>query len=500
MPSVPLLFLNVFVVATCGLIYELLAGTLASYVLGDSVKQFSLIIGIYLFSMGIGAWVSKLIDRSLARAFLEVELAVALLGGFSAPVLFLSYGWLAHFPILLYLVVGLIGILVGLELPLLMRILQDQLNFKDLVARVLMFDYIGALAASILFPMLLVPYLGLVRTSLIFGLLNAGVAFWGTWLLEPLLGQGVNILRLRCVVVLGLLLIGLIKADFLTTLAEEGQFQDRIVYSHTSSYQRIIVTANAEGFHLYLNGHLQFASIDEYRYHEALVHPAMMTATPKRVLVLGGGDGLGLREVLKYSSVKHVTLVDLDPAMTSLSKDYPRLGELNKHAFDDARVEVVNADAMIWLEQTKSEPYDVAIIDFPDPRTFSLGKLYTTRFYHLLKTRLTEEASIGIQCSSPLFARKSYWCIIRTLEASGFRVRPYHASVPTFGEWGFAVAKRSPFPIPSRIPVEARFLNDPMLPSLFLFPTDMTPVPVEVNRLNNQVLVRYHDLDWKQFQ
>ena len=166
MPSVPLLFLNVFVVATCGLIYELLAGTLASYVLGDSVKQFSLIIGIYLFSMGIGAWVSKLIDRSLARAFLEVELAVALLGGFSAPVLFLSYGWLAHFPILLYLVVGLIGILVGLELPLLMRILQDQLNFKDLVARVLMFDYIGALAASILFPMLLVPYLGLVRTSL----------------------------------------------------------------------------------------------------------------------------------------------------------------------------------------------------------------------------------------------------------------------------------------------------------------------------------------------
>ena len=175
MNRTPVLFLNVLIIATCGLVYELLAGTLASYVLGDSVTQFSLIIGIYLFALGVGAWLSRFIDTGLARKFIEVELGVALLGGLSAPLLFLSFGRFSYFPVVLYGLVFGIGVLVGLELPLLMRILKDVLDFKELVSRVLTFDYVGALVASLLFPLFLVPKLGLVRTSLIFGLLNAGV-------------------------------------------------------------------------------------------------------------------------------------------------------------------------------------------------------------------------------------------------------------------------------------------------------------------------------------
>ena len=394
----PLLFLNVLIVATCGLIYELLAGTLASYVLGDSVTQFSLIIGIYLFAMGVGSWFSRFIEKGLARRFVDIELAVAILGGFSAPLLFLSFARVSYFYAVLYFIVFAIGVFVGLEIPLLLRILKDQVEFKDLISRVLAFDYIGALLASILFPILFVPKLGLVRTSLIFGMLNALVALWGTWLMRPLIKGRITGLRVRSAIVLALLLVAFVKANTLTSLAEDEMFADEIVYAKDTRYQRIVITRGRAGFQLFLNGNLQFSSTDEYRYHEALVHPAMLLSNnPRRVLVLGGGDGLALREILKYPSVAQVTLVDLDPDMTRLSSRFPLLAELNQHSFDNARVHVINQDAFIWLEHTNDEPYDAAIVDFPDPNTFALGKLYTTRFYRLLRNRLTTNAGVSVR-------------------------------------------------------------------------------------------------------
>ena len=500
MNRTPVLFLNVLIIATCGLVYELLAGTLASYVLGDSVTQFSLIIGIYLFAMGVGAWLSRFIETGLPRKFIDVELGVALLGGLSAPLLFLSFGRLSYFLVILYGVVFVIGVLVGLELPLLMRILKDVLDFKELVARVLTFDYIGALIASLLFPLFLVPKLGLVRTSLVFGLLNAGVGLWATWFMRPLIKGDVTGLRARAVIAVALLVIGIIKADALTTLSEDELFADDIIYSRTTQYQRIVVTRGRAGFQLFLNGHLQFSSADEYRYHEALVHPAMMLAdSPRRVLVLGGGDGLAVREVLRYPSVETVTLVDLDPAMTQLSHLFSPLGELNNQAFSDPRVQVVNQDAMIWLDEPRG-PFDAAIIDFPDPNTFALGKLYTTRFYRLLQASLTRDAAVSVQCTSPLFARSSYWCILKTIEASGFAVRPYQTAVPSFGVWGFALARREPFEPPSGAPSGLRFLDDLSMSAMFVLPADLSPVPVEVNRLDNQALVRYYESEWKRYE
>lgn len=507
MNRTPLLFLNVFIIATCGLIYELLAGTLASYVLGDSVTQFSLIIGIYLFAMGVGSYLSRFIEKNLAEKFIDIEYAVAILGGVSAPLLFFSFANLSYFLVILYGVVFGIGTLVGLEIPLLMRLLKDKLDFKELVSRVLAFDYIGALVASLLFPLFLVPKLGLVRTSFLFGILNAAVGIWGTWLLLPLIKKNLTLLRVKGVVIIFVLLIGFIKADTLTRLAEDSLFTDNIIYAKTSSYQRIVVTKGDTGYALFLNGNLQFNSFDEYRYHEALVHPGMLAFNeePKRVLVLGGGDGLAVREVLKYKSVENVTLVDLDPAMTGLARDLLPLAELNENALKDKRVDVINADAFVWLDITEIEPFDVAVIDFPDPNNYALGKLYTTRFYDLLKKKLKEDSAVVIQCTSPLIARKSYWSIIKTLEASGFEVKPFQTTVPSFGIWGYALAKTKPFEKPEKIPaeLELKFLNDQTLNSLFVFTAD-TSLPkdeeIEINRLDNQALVRYYEAEWRRFE
>jgi len=495
MQRVGLLYLSVFIVATSGLIYELLAGTLASYVLGDSVTQFSTCIGVYLFALGVGAWLSRFVDKSLPKLFIEVEFAVALVGGFSAPMLFLCFARLTFFRVALYSIVLGVGILVGLELPLLMRILQDRLDFKDLVSRVLTFDYIGALAASLAFPLFLVPTLGLVRTSLMFGLLNASVGLWGTWILQDDLGGKVHMLRVRGVLVAALLIVGVIKADTFTTWVEDQLYADPVVYSQTSPYQRIIVTQNARGFQLYLDGNLQLSSSDEYRYHEALAHPAMLASgSPRRVLVLGGGDGLAVREILKHPDVEYVLLIDIDPEMTQLSSKFAPLGELNHHAFDDSRVHVRNVDAFLWMTQSR-DVFDAAVIDFPDPNNFALGKLYTRQFFRMLRGHLREDAAVSVQAASPLFAPHSYWCVVNTMQAAGFEVTPYHCSVPTFGVWGFILAKQSPFNPPQYAPADLEFLNDQTLASLFVLPNDMQPLETEINRLDNQKLVEYYSYD-----
>ncbi|TWT51791.1 polyamine aminopropyltransferase [Allorhodopirellula solitaria] len=525
-----LLYVNVLIIATCGLVYELVAGTLASYLLGDSVTQFSLIIGVYLSALGLGAWLSQYLEDHLARTFIEIELALAIIGGFSTPLLFLAFPLVDWFHSLLYGSVVLIGVLVGLELPLLMRILKEHLDFNELVSRVLAFDYLGALFASVLFPIFLVPRLGLTRTAIVFGLLNAVVGLWGTYLLRPLLAdRALAGLRGRAVLVIGLLAVGFIKADSLTTLAEENTLGGQIVYADTSPYQRIAVTQGERGFQLYLNGHLQFNSVDEYRYHESLVHPLMsVCGEAQRVLVLGGGDGLAVRELLRYPGIESITLVDLDPAMTRLATQFEPLANLNGQSLSHPKVTVVHQDAFLWAKESgeaegtnahglDGEKFDAVVIDFPDPSNYSVGKLYTTYFYRQLKRHLAPGAGVSIQCTSPLVAPQSYWCILHTLRESGFDVTPYHASVPTFGVWGFALARllspttpeadseivNSKQPLDWTLPPKLspavtglRFLNGAAMRGLFQLPADQQTLDVPANRLNDQVLVRLYDQEW----
>jgi spermidine synthase len=489
------LLFSVFIIASCGLIYELIAGTLASYLLGDSVTQFSTVIGTYLFAMGIGSYLSRFIGKGLVAKFIAIELMVGIIGGFSATALFLSFSYAKSLKPLLYFLVTVIGILVGLEIPLLLRILKDRLQFKDLVAQVLTFDYIGALAASLLFPILLAPRLGVVRTALLFGLMNALVAAGTAWLFRHQLSQ-LRYMFVQCFLAVALLGGGLIYAERLTALAEGELYADEIIYARSSPYQRIVITRWKDDVRLFLNNHLQFSSRDEYRYHEALVHPGLQSLNgPRRVLVLGGGDGLAVREVLKYDSVQAITLVDLDPEMTRLFSRHEVLTSLNLNSLNSPKVKIINADAFLWLEENQ-EFFDYVAVDFPDPSSYSLGKLYTTAFYRQLYRCLSERGLAVIQATSPLFARRSFWCVVKTLESVGFRTTPYHVYVPSFGEWGFVIASRQPFRKPDQYLPNLKFLTPELAPSLFHFPKDMAPVEAEVNRLNNQVLVQYYEAEW----
>ena len=492
------LLLSVFVVASCGLAYELIAGALSSYLLGDSVMQFSTVIGTYLFAMGIGSWLSRYITRNLMARFIQIELLVGVVGGFSAAGLFFLFVWFpAPFRLALYLAVVGIGALVGLEIPLIMRIMKRDLAFKEVVSQVLTFDYLGALAVSILFPLLLVPHLGLVRSGLLFGLLNVLVAAWALWLFRARIPDGIG-LKAQTFVSLAALSAAFVWAGQLTSLAEAQLYADEIIHAENSPYQRIVITRWKNDLRLFLNNNLQFSSRDEYRYHEALVHPALATLPgARRVLILGGGDGLAAREVLKYPQVETITLVDLDPSMTRLFSSAPALRKLNEDAFQSPRLKVVNADALKWLEES-DETFDFVVVDFPDPSSFAVGKLYSSAFYRLLDKHLSAGALAVIQSTSPLYARRSFWCVVNTLESVGLQVTPYHALVPSFGEWGFVLAGKRAYRMPTRYDVPLRFLTPETTPALFLFPQDMARVDTEVNRLNNQVLVRYFEEEWRQ--
>ncbi len=507
-PAEVALLASVFIVAACGLVYELAAGTLASYLLGDSILQFSTVIGTYLFAMGVGSWLSRYFERQLVAHFLRIELLVGLIGGLMPAALFALQSLAApSFRFALYALVLAVGVLVGLEIPLVMRILKRQFRGQagaryglgNLVSQVLTFDYLGALAVSIAFPLLLVPQLGLVRTGAFFGLMNAAVAVWALWLFRGEL-RGLAAHAVACALTIAALCAAVAGADRITTWAEDRFYADHVLYSETSAYQRVVVTASRAGVRLFLNGNLQFHSRDEYRYHEALVHPAMAAhGSPKQVLILGGGDGMAAREVLKYPGVGQVTLVELDPHMTQLFSTQPLLRELNAGSLLSPKLKVVNADAFSWLD-THEGAFDVIVIDFPDPTNFAIGKLYTSSFYRLVDQHLNAGGYAVVQTTSPLIARKSFWTVATTLESVGLQATPYHAHVPSFGEWGFILASRRPFRMPTALPPGLRFLNREGLPALFDFPPDMARVPAEVNRLSNQVLVQTFEDEWGKVQ
>ncbi|GAB4061130.1 polyamine aminopropyltransferase [Uliginosibacterium sediminicola] len=498
-----ILILSVFVVASCGLAYELIVGALSSYLLGDSILQYSSIIGCYLFAMGVGSHVSKYVrDEDTVSRFVEIELLVGLIGGVSASVLFLVFAWLASpFRTVLYALVFLIGMLVGMEIPLVMRIFNERrAEFREMVSRVLTFDYLGALAVSLLFPLLLAPKLGLARTALLFGIANVLVALLTARHFREHIRSPRGV-KLRGMAVLVLLLAAFVGAGRMTKLAEQGLFGDNIVHAVTTPYQRLVITQWKDDLRLYLNGNLQFSSLDEHRYHEALIHPAMQNLPAAHsVLVLGGGDGLAVRELLKYKQLEQITLVDLDAQMTTLFSSAARLTALNQHALTDTRVKVINADAAQWLENSYAQ-FDLIVIDLPDPSSYALGKLYSVPMYRLVSKHLAANGYIVVQSTSPWYAPHAFWCVVETLKAAGLHTWPYHAHVPSFGEWGYVLAApHERFVIPTSYSIPMRFLDADTTRAMFSFPTDMQVPQVEANHLNDQVLVRYFEQDWGRMQ
>ena len=488
---------SIFVVAACGLAYELVAGTLSSYLVGDSVTQFSLVIGLFLTAMGIGSFLSRFVERDLVRRFIAVEIWVGVIGGGAPLLLFTAFATIDGYTAILVGVCLAVGTLVGLEIPLLVRILRPRTTLKAALGNVLSLDYVGALAAALLFPLVLVPNLGLVRTGAVFGAFNVGVALVGLRVFRGELRR-TALLRGAGITSLAGLIAVFVTAGRTTTALEDMLYDDDILLAESTPHQRIIVTRWRDDVRLFLNGNLQFSSADEFRYHEALVHPAMgATPNPGRVLVLGGGDGLAVREVLEHDGVESVVLVDLDPAVTRLFREVEVLRRLNGDALADPRVRIVHDDAFKFLERT-GDVYDVVIVDLPDPNSPTLGKLYSKSFYRLVEKRLAPAGVMVTQATSPFYATDAFWCIVNTIESSGGGVpglaaAPYHANVPSFGDWGFVLAARRQLePGRIRLDVPTRFLTAELLPKLFVFPKDIGPRETPVNRLDNQALVRLY--------
>lgn len=489
------LLFSTFVIATCGLVYELLESTISSYLLGDSIYHFSLVIGLFMSSMGIGAWLSRFVEEALERVFVLLQMGIAMVGGFSALILFYAFAYIQNYEGFLYLITIVLGSLIGMEIPLIIRILKESFSLKTNVSNVFTLDYIGALFAALLFPMVLVPQLGLMQSSFLMGLINlfVGMMAWGIF--RHILGYRYLVGMIVIGVALGM---GLVKSNSLVNMIEKRLYQHQIIYSAQTPYQKINITSHKGRIQFYINGAIQFDSIDEYRYHESLVHPAMHTTQAhENILIIGGGDGMALREVLKYKDVGKVTLVDLDPAITTIFKEHKLLSQLNDHAYKSEKLTVINQDAWKFIEKSQ-ELYDVIIIDLPDPNNISLGRLYSETFYHLLSSHLSKAGALVAQASSPIFSNKAFWCIEKTLASSGFVTKPYHTYIPSFGEWGFVLATHQKMPT-RPIDMKLKYLNSAIFTQMQLFPPDIDRVEVESNRLSSHKLIYYYSKGWAQW-
>lgn len=494
-----ILLVAIFSAAICAIVYELLIGSVAAYFLGNSVEQFSLTIGIFLAAMGLGSWLSRFIDDAgLLPRFAQLEIWLGLLGGISIALLYVLYGYTDYFRFGMIGLIVAIGVLIGLEVPLLTRLLRGYDSLRSALSTVLSLDYFGALVAGLLFPYVLLPFLGSMHTALVTGLANAVVglavvlAFRGwlaRWAFRALLIQAALVIAL-----LGGLAL---QAEGLLARWESDLYEDRIVYSEQSAYQKIVLTRRGEHLRLYLNGHLQFASVDEHRYHEALVHPALALAPNReRVLIIGGGDGLTAREVLKYGDVRQIDLVDLDPEVTRLARRNIHMTRLNENSLNRPEVQVYNEDGFLFL-QREHIAYGAILIDLPDPREESLAKLYSVEAYRFCRKLLSPGGVLVTQASSPYYAREAYWSIAAALEAAGFAVHPYHLHVPSFGEWGFHLAGPAGWdPASAEFTVPMRYLDRTVWRSLAVFDRDMSRLSVDANRLDKPVLARYYRDGW----
>ncbi|SDY22667.1 spermidine synthase [Micromonospora pattaloongensis] len=499
----------VFVCAACGLVYELALVALGSYLIGDTVGQASIVLGVMVFAMGIGALAAKPLQGRAAVAFAAVELLLALLGGLSVLGLYAAFAWLDLYAPALVVTALVLGLLIGAEIPLLMVLLQRirAQAAGSAVADLFAADYVGALLGGLAFPFLLMPVFGQLRGALVVGAVNAaaGLALVLTVFRRDLGRRSVVALTAgSAVVALCLGYAYAVARDFEVT-ARQQLYRDPVVHAERSRYQEIVLTRSvpaagrgATDLRLYLNGDLQFSSVDEYRYHEALVHP-VLNGPRRNVLVLGAGDGLAVRELLRYPDVASVTVIELDPAVVALARTEPQLRALNRGAFDDRRIRLVHTDAFGWL-RSAADRFDAVIVDLPDPDETATAKLYSVEFYALVRNVLADGARIVVQAGSPYFAPRSYWCIEASLRGAGFATRPYHVDVPSFGDWGFVLGADASGPPSLALPADApplRSLDAETLVSAANFPPDRRRVPVEPSTLLHPRVLEYARAEWR---
>jgi len=493
-----ILLFSVFILSLCGIIYELVLGSLASYLLGNPVQQYSITIGVFLSSMGLGSYLSRFFEKDLLKTFIRVEIALGLTGGLSVIILNYLFSFSASFYALHVFFLVIIGTLVGLEIPLLTRILKSYGSLKEIISSVLTLDYIGGLAGSLLFPLVLFPYAGRFLTSILVGIMNIGVAIYVISKIKEYREKRTDIVF--ALISLLILIALALNSDWINAILQKKMFYDDIVFMKRSRYQEIVLTRNGSDFRLYLDGSLQFSTSDEYRYHEMLVYPAILSfpAKPESILVMGGGDGLAVREILKFDSVKKVILVELDGFMADLAKNNSTLKMINKDSLSSPKVKLIVGDAYDYLLKNRNG-FDVIIADFTDPHDETISKLYTEEFFRLVKRSLTPGGIFVTQSTSPLFAREAFWCINRTMSSEFKYVYPYHAFIPTFGDWGFNLASDIPLDLSSGRAevVKGRFYSRKSFMASMVFPQDAARIFTEKNTFNKPVLYKYYLKGWK---
>lgn len=496
----PLLF-TTLIISICSIVYELIIGSLSSYLLGDSITQFSVTIGLYLFAMGLGSYFSKYIEKNLFTCFVSIEILVGVFGGFSSTILFVCYIYTQVYQVAMYILIIVIGMLVGLEIPLLVRIIENNgQSLKSGLANLFAFDYLGGLIGSILFPVLLLPKLGYISIGFCTGLMNLGAAL----IIVLKYKQNIKKYRLFRNIIFALcltLLLFLVGGDQLTSSLEQGLYRDKIIVSKQTPYQKMIVTKHKDDVRLFLNGNVQFSSTDEYRYHEALVHvPMSFKPDAKKILLLGAGDGLAARELLKYDSIKEITIVDLDEQVVELCRSNKLINALNQNALSNNKVTTIYQDGYTFIDGTQ-DVFDMVIIDLPDPENESLSKLYSTNFYQLLKSRLSPNGIVVTQSSSPYYTTNAFWCINKTMEYAFEDVLPYHLYIPSFGDWGFNMASndslKDPDNISFNLDTDLKYLNADNFSALFRFGQDEkdTVKKLEVNTIFKPIISEYYQKD-----
>lgn len=486
-----LLMLTTLIISGCSICYELIISAVSSYLLGDSTLQYSVTIGLYMSAMGLGSFISKYMKKNLFHWFVLIEIGVGVMGGISALILFFANLYLEQYQLVMYGEIIIIGTFVGVEIPLLTRIIEgDAENLRITLSSIFSFDYIGGLLGSIVFPLLLLPQLGYFATAFLTGSMNILAAIlivfkYSDRIRKPEIFKGITI------VIFVFMMWGALFSENISKYIEGGLYRDRIILSEQTQYQHIVLTRHKDDLRLFIDGNVQFCSLDEYRYHEALVHIPMAQAAKKdRVLILGGGDGMAVRELLKYEGTQ-ITLVDLDPEMIRICSENKIIAELNENSLKSDRLNIVNDDAYRYLEENE-EAYDVIIVDLPDPNNESLNKLYTNIFYRLCQNSLTEDGILAVQSTSPYYATKAFWCIGKTLESEGFFVKPYHLQVPAFGDWGFHLASKKELGDNYNITVETKYLSKDNVDALFSFGKDEIAEDVEINSLSKPVLIQYY--------
>ncbi|MFL2915409.1 MAG: polyamine aminopropyltransferase [Nitrospinia bacterium] len=431
----------VFATGCAAIVTEYTLATLASYLLGDSILQWTIVISLMLFSMGLGSRYSRKYEARLLDRFVGIEFGLSFLCTFSAMFCFWISAYTIHFGLVVYAIACMIGFMTGLEIPLITRINQSYESLRENISSVMEYDYYGGLLGGALFAFILLPFLGLTYTPVLIGSVNLLVASLILWQFPNRLERP-RILNFQFLILLLISIAAFAAAKPIVLYGEQHKYKDKIVYQEQTRYQKIVVTQWKNDFWLFINGSTQFSTYDEERYHEPLVHPLMgLIEERKDILLLGGGDGLAAREILKYSDVENLTLVDLDPAMTRLAQQDKIFLNINQGSMNDPRISVINQDAYHFIRESDGL-YDAIIIDLPDPKSVSLSLLYSLGFYKMIEKHLKPFGAMITQSTSPLYSPEAFLCIKKTMQAAGFSVLPYQNSIPSMGQWGWNLGVR----------------------------------------------------------